>query len=187
MDTIRSFIALDIPIKDDLNKVWNSIVKEYRNDKIKWVEPEILHLTLFFLGDIDHSLIEPIKIKLIKGLSGIKGFDIVLKGLGVFGGKNNPKVIWVGVEPSETLVQLFNIIVETLFLFGFTPDERGFKPHITLGRVKHVMNPIDLITTINKHRNAIFQANKVNSVVFYKSELTPRGPIYTALFKHNLV
>ncbi len=181
MNTIRTFIALDIPIGDELKKTWNRIVVDHSKDSIKWVDPRILHLTLFFLGDTPISSIDAIKTNLTNFLLNFSSFNITLKGLGIFVGKNNPRVIWVGVEPSESLSLIYQKIVDSLNPFGFFPDERGFNPHITLGRIKHLFDTNKFFNSVNVESKKVFQETRVDKVSLYKSDLTPRGPIYTPL------
>jgi 2'-5' RNA ligase len=181
MNTLRTFVALDIPIGDELKKTWNSIIKDHIKDSIKWVDPHILHLTLFFLGETPIATIDSIKINLTNFLLDFKSFKITLKGLGVFGSKNNPRVIWVGVVPSDSLLLIYQKIVDSLKPSGFLPDERGFNPHITLGRIKNLFDVNKFIHSVNVEQNKVFQETRVDKVTLYKSDLTPKGPIYTPL------
>jgi len=183
MNSLRTFIAIDIPTGDELRKSWERIKESHVRDHIKWVDPRILHLTLFFLGEIPFSKVDPIWNSVCQHLHSTSSFKITLKAMGTFGSVNNPKVIWVGLQPSEALSSLYIKVVDSLKPFGFIPDERGFNPHITLGRVKHVSSGMKLMQSISELRNTEFQESRVDKIIFYKSELMPQGPKYTIL-KH---
>jgi 2'-5' RNA ligase len=187
MGTIRTFIALNIPIGEELKVVWSKLQQSLRNESIKWVDPYILHLTLFFLGDTPIEIVPSIKESLYQNLNNVKIFGLSLKGIGIFGSKHNPKVIWVGVESSQVLAQTYQRVVDAVLPYGFKADERGFNPHITLGRVKHITNPSPLIKLTDEHNLTKFQETGIDSVIFYKSELNPKGPIYTPIYQVKFI
>lgn len=183
METIRSFIAIPITVEENLCKVWENMRRQFDDKQVKWVNPDVLHLTLFFLGETPIKAIDQMQNALKSETKNCKPFDINLKGLGYFGQKTNPKVIWVGVEKHEALEQLHLITNEVVTSFGFTPDERGFNPHITLGRPKHLANPLALIDFLKSNNEVSFQQSNANAIIHYKSELTATGAVYTKLYE----
>jgi len=100
----------------------------------RWTEPDDLHLTLRFVGDVE----KPQAREFADNLETIDvdAFELRLSGLGVFGG-NEPRSIWTGVETSAPLEALARANDRAARAAGLPPDGRQFKPHVTLARVKH--------------------------------------------------
>ena len=99
----------------------------------KWVEPENLHITLRFAGDIDNRVAS----EFAHGLAAIDGraFPVRVAGLGAFGG-NDPRVVWAGVEAGPELEALARANAARRARRG-SSEKRGFRPHVTLARLKH--------------------------------------------------
>jgi 2'-5' RNA ligase len=99
----------------------------------KWLEPETLHLTLRFVGDLDNQQAS----EFADRLADIEAdaFELRLAGLGTFGG-NEPRSIWAGVEASPQLEALARANDRAARAAGLPPDGRQFKPHITIARLK---------------------------------------------------
>lgn len=183
---MRAFVALAIPVEQRLGSVLNDLKLGLEFEKIKWVDFNTLHLTLFFLGETSER--EALEIKKIfkERFNNFKSFSISLAGFGTFGSRQNPKVLWLGVEANESLKQIHDIVNSSLQPLGFTPDERGFNPHITIGRMKQVYDTELLYSIVGRNKQKVFQSSLVDQVILYRSELTPRGPIYTPIFEQKL-
>jgi 2'-5' RNA ligase len=182
MQTLRTFIAIPIKVEPQLGLVWTKFRQQYGNNEVKWTNPDALHLTLFFLGETPLEAVNKIKNELTEVLSSFGSFSITLKGLGCFGQKNNPKVFWVGVDRNEALNELHTLTNGIIKEMGFKPDQRGFNPHITLGRPKDLNDSNAFNFYVAKHMNTVFQVSKANELIHYKSELSQTGPIYTNLY-----
>jgi RNA 2',3'-cyclic 3'-phosphodiesterase len=182
MQTLRTFIAIPIKTEPQLGAVWTKFRQRYGSNEVKWANPDTLHLTLFFLGKTPLEAINKIQHEIIGVLNGFGSFSFTLKGLGYFGQKNNPKVIWVGAERNEEFTRLHALINNKVSNFGFKPDERGFNPHITLGRPKHLNNSNAFLFDVNKYVNTVFQVSEATEVIHYNSEFRLTGPIYTRLY-----
>lgn len=183
---IRSFIAVKIPVEKELETICKKFNQEFRNENIKWVDLTNLHLTLFFLGEVELNTISSLERDLSGILSGFNPFTISLQGLGFFGSRNNPRVVWVGIKPSKQMNDLHEKVIGIVTPYGFQSDERGFNPHITLARIKSMSNPFALNDRLLEYKSFEFQDVEVRNVILFKSELTPRGPIYTPLLKVDL-
>ncbi|MEO0102704.1 MAG: RNA 2',3'-cyclic phosphodiesterase [candidate division WOR-3 bacterium] len=170
---IRSFIAIPLPkeVREEIGK----ILKEYESkDFCRWVAPENLHITLIFLGEISERFLREVQIEVAKVVEQRKGFSIKLGGFGAFPSVKNPRVLWIGVSSGgKEVEELQGSLVDNLARIGFKPEERKFHPHLTIGRVKGIMKEIDLW-----ERKYESEAVPVNSIVLFKSTLTPNGPIY---------
>ena len=180
MESLRTFVAIDVKVETDLKNRWQELKNLLRNDSIKWVDEYPLHLTLFFLGKTPINLVDNISQKLEFDLQKVTTFNIKLQGFGTFGNPNSPRVIWVGIAKSEQLSHLKQIVSGAISSFGYE-EEGDFSPHFTLGRVKRMQPSNELISFINSNKSIILQEAEVNNVVFYQSILTPSEPIYKAL------
>ena len=179
MQKIRAFIAIDIPVSQNVIEFINELKKTQINAKV--VETENMHLTLKFLGDTDEGLIDEIE-KIIKSsIINIQPFELILKNVGVFPNQNYIKVVWIGVENAELLKKIAETIDSNLNNLGYEKEKRSFSLHLTIARIKSAKNKERLIQLINKYENTEFQKIKVNKIILKKSFLTPKGPIYSNL------
>lgn len=184
---MRTFIALGIPLSPNCIKLLNSLKQKLGQERIRWVNFDTLHLTLFFLGEANQMQVNEIDSVFKAHISSFAPLEIALKGIGTFGQKNYPKVLWLGVEESETLKELHAEVNRVVSPIGFTSDQRGFNPHITIGRIKSIDN-IQLIESIVKEAsNQSIQRSMVDRITLYKSTLTPNGAIYSTLLEQDLM
>lgn len=181
MDTIRVFIAIDVKVESKLEAKWNELRNLLRNNRIKWVDKDSLHLTLFFLGETPANLIEDISKKLETELKSTATFSIKLQGFGTFGQTHSPKVIWADIIKSEPLNALKLVVSKVITQFGFADQHGSFSPHFTLGRIKHIESKNELARFINLNKTMDLQTNEVNKIVIYQSILKPSGPVYKPL------
>jgi 2'-5' RNA ligase len=108
-------------------------------------------------------------------------YGFILAGTGVFKNFRDPRVIWVGIHSSEKLLILNDIISDGLRENGFEIDERQFRPHLTLGRIKSVKDTENLKTVLERYRDNQIQIVRVNEVILYESILMQTGPLYKPL------
>lgn len=164
---MRLFIAFDV--SDEVKDYCRQIQKQLPDSRSNPVKE--FHLTLRFLGECDEKEAEQIKNKLKKVK--FSSFTAKTSDLGVFPDENFIRVVWLGLEPKNEIINLKNSVEEELNL---AKDER-FHPHITLARVKFVKDKKDYIKNLKSIETKEFEF-KVNSIKLYKSELTPEGPVH---------
>jgi len=178
---IRAFIAVDL---DDpvIEKVCNVVaILKSRITEIRWLRKENLHLTLKFLGNIAESQVEPITAALRHPLGLFSPCTISAKGLGVFPDFRRPKILWVGLT-GDQLVQLAAEIESALMPIGFTPENRAFTPHLTIGRWREGSRPVkNLRQEIDSLNDFEFGACAVRQIVLFQSVLKPEGASYSEL------
>lgn len=184
---IRSFISVELPpkIKNELKR----LLEHFKGlaGKISWVRPEGIHITLKFLGDIPESQVEPIKEKL-EGLAAVyRAFPLGITDMGAFPNTTYPRVIWVGLQDeSEALLKIQNHLDSELQDLGFSPEERSFSPHITLGRVKSLQSKGEFLRKIHTLPDLSEKSFMADRIHLMKSQLSPAGAIYTELASINL-
>ncbi len=147
----------------------------------KWVEPQNLHITLQFLGDIT----ERQAMDVIKNLQEIAKrnipFRLTYKGLGVFPDIKRARVLWIGVSKgSEKLKNLAKSVERMNTRVGIPPSTKGFVPHLTICRIKRYDRRV-LTNLLNKYRTIEFGEEEVNRIALISSTLTSVGPIYTVV------
>jgi len=163
---MRAFIAIDVPYSEKLRKLQSSI-----HGKFKAVEPENIHLTLKFLGEINDKDIY--KMKEIVERCKPQPFVMNLRGLGFFPSENHIKIIWIGVEEPELVSGVMQCIDSRTAKLGIK-KEKSYVPHITVARVKGKIT----INNVEKLKRESFGEVNVSKIKIKKSTLTDKGPIY---------
>lgn len=179
MTIFRGFISIDIGSFQKLIQFGNEIKNSGAN--VKLVEPEYIHITLKFLGDTNESLIDKIEEIMKNSVNDMDSFEIKLKNVGVFPNQNYIKVLWIGIENKDKIEIISQKIDKDLSELGFKKEKRGFSAHLTVGRVRSAKNKDNLLQIIEKYKDIEFLNFKVDSIKLKKSELTPKGPIYSTL------
>lgn len=178
---IRSFIALEL--SEDLREQLTSLLKRLRqtNAAVKWVEPENLHLTLKFLGEVPEEQIEAIVEALRTVAQRTELFLFTARGVGGFPDLRRPRVLWVGVEAAQPLMRLQKLVEGAMEQLGFAPERRAYHPHIALGRVKG-MTGIERVRKIfSEYASVSFGSVPAKHLTLFRSDLSREGPTYTPL------
>jgi 2'-5' RNA ligase len=181
IETIRTFIAINIEeeIKEILSKEIEKLINP--KDKIKWVLKQSLHLTLKFLGNITSSKIEEVYQKIKPIVQKESPFRISLKSLGIFPNFKKPQIVWIKVnEGREKIIELAKEIDVSLEEIGFLKEKREYIPHLTIGRIKKLNNKEEFLKRIDKLDIQEY-TTIAKSVDIMKSNLTPKGAIYTPI------
>jgi RNA 2',3'-cyclic 3'-phosphodiesterase len=174
----RIFIALKIEPGPELRNMIRGLRNASGNIRVKWVEPENIHLTLAFLGDTEEERITAAAMILNKVCSATGQFSFTIGSPGIFKSYRDLKVIWTGIRDPEALVELRRKLSEELNYAGFRLEEREFRPHITIGRVKAPGNADMLKSFISRYQDITLQVVKVKEAILFESILKPAGPVY---------
>ena len=173
---MRLFIAIDID--DDMREKFLPILNTLsRFSGIKTVEPQNLHITLKFLGEVDSIKAERVKEKLSE--IDFKPFTISFSSIGFFPNEKYMRVVWVGAE-GEELYRLAKNVEEKMRKLGFK-KEKDFKGHLTLARIKRIERKEVLLKELERF-NKRFGEMEVSEFKVKKSTLTSKGPIYEDLY-----
>lgn len=191
METIRSFIAIELPgeVKASLTRI-QAQLKSGSRAPAKWVDPAVMHLTLKFLGYVDAGIIGSITLALGEACKSISPFRLEMNGLGVFPSARSVRVVWAGLTGElEKLSLLQKRIDAALDPLGFRAEARSFTPHLTLARVREEARPEErqklgeLVAAAGTVPANSFSADAVHLM---KSQLMRTGPVYTRLFSITL-
>lgn len=186
MERIRSFIAIELPpeLKEWLTCLEESLkVRQY--PFVKWVNPENIHLTLKFLGDVPATSLPRITDAMSRICQEVSSLNLQVGDLGSFPNWQRPQVVWVGIDSEiDKLFGLQREIDAALSPLGYPPESRSFSPHLTLGRLRENVSHGDrqsFSEWVRSHRFESGFSFKVKTVSLMKSQLTPDGAIYSQL------
>jgi 2'-5' RNA ligase len=183
MAKTRTFIAVEAV--DGVHAQAQAAIERLRPNvaNVKWVEPENLHWTLQFLGDLkDEELAEMCR-RVQKVVAQVEPFSMIAAGVGAFPQVDRPRVLWLGAaEGSETFCKLQSTIEKNLESMGFRGENRRFVPHLTLGRVGPGGGSAkQFVDELNSVSNFAGGQMFVDEVTVYASEPQRTGPKYTPL------
>jgi RNA 2',3'-cyclic 3'-phosphodiesterase len=182
----RIFIAIRIEPGEKLAGMISSFKMALKNDSIKWTEISNIHITLVFLGDTEEKRVREIDTILAEICHGFGDFDLVLRGAGVFKNLKDPRVLWTGIDHSEQMINLNRHISARLRDTGTKLEDRPFSPHLTLGRIKKITDPVKMKALIDEFNGKEIQRVHVSGIILYESILRPEGPVYRAIGKYCL-
>ena len=183
---IRSFIsiALEVQVLEKIRGFQGELIKKIGKtaNRISWVKPETIHLTIKFLGDIPVNQIDSIIASLQRAADGIDGFSLHFEGLGVFPNFRKPRVIWIGIsEGIGPLQRLHQRVEEELAKTGIPREKKKFSGHLTLGRIRTLADARALQDLLLSVPSMAAGVSTVRDIRLMKSELRPSGAIHTEL------
>jgi len=175
---LRSFIA--IPLPQPLQQQITALQKQLRQlvPELKTAKAESLHLTLHFLGDQPHELLAEIGRNMLSIGQKKKNFNVLLKGFGFFPNRKRPRILWMGVQPEQELVDLYQQLANKLTQSGAITETRRYRPHLTIGRFRHTPENIAPLCPFLSHSCG---SMKIDRMVLYTSQLTAQGAIHKPL------
>ena len=183
MARTRTFIGIDIggAIRASAVALQKELAKA--GAEVKWVTPESMHVTLLFLGEVDDRELHAV-CKAVKAVAaGEPPFPLRVSGVGAFPTARRPKVLWGGVaDGAEPLARLHAALeAEMLELGCYRTEERGYTPHLTLGRVTTAEAGFALAAELPSR--AAWQGGRtaVEEVLVYSGEMDRDGPVYTVI------
>lgn len=169
---MRLFVAIDIPepIRGELRGMGGSI------PHARPVETDQLHLTLKFIGEVEHTIFLDIREALLA--IALPQFSLCLKGVGTFPPRGTPRVLWVGAEPRENTLNLRNSIERTLAAIAIARSKKKYTPHVTIARLRN--SPIRHLQQFLAGNAFLETADfTVQSFTLYSSRLTQKGAVHT--------
>jgi len=182
---LRAFLAFEVSpeVRENLMRVEEEL-KQTRAD-VKLVERENLHFTVKFLGEIPDGMVDEVD-RRIKTLA-LQKMEVEVRGLGAFPDTRRPRVVWAGVAPHDlaSVSSSGQQVIDVLEGVGES-DERGFHPHITLGRVRSPRNHEALVAVLRDCSTRDFGRTAITSLKLKSSSLTPNGPTYRDIREYNL-
>lgn len=181
---IRTFIAVEVTSEVKRRVAdWIDLLRRH-GVEARWVEPQNVHLTLQFLGNVRENLLPLVCQRVARAVGELPAFDVTCDELGGFPSLERPRVLWLGIgEGYQALVHLQGQVQEALRELGFRGETRQFEPHITLGRMRRAepLSPTALAAVRQSQASRSPVSFDVSEVVVFSSQLTRQGPIYNVI------
>ena len=187
---MRVFIAIDLD--EQIRKALGDLQTELRGKvdirkgDAKWVNPENIHLTLKFLGEIKEEQVVEVCDITKDVASRHRSFELDVGTVGHFGGRS-ARVLWIGAgQDCDNLVQLQQDLEQQLDSAGWPKETRKFSAHLTLCRIRNSKAGFKLAQLAQEFKDFMLGTMPADSVSVYQSQLTSEGPIYTTLGNYEL-
>ena len=157
---------------------------------VKWVQPDNIHLSLKFLGEVDDAREGELRAALQQAArSAGRALVLQVEGFGVFPDFRRPHVLWAGVIPDSALELLQHGVEQSFAPLGFPTEARPFRPHVTLGRTSREARPRDFAGLGDRLASLTFQATTtISEVDLMQSKHQPggKGPVYEVRHRERL-
>jgi 2'-5' RNA ligase len=182
---MRAFLAFDIS-QEVIERLaaLQSEIRDTRAD-VGVVGRDNLHFTVKFLGEIPDDAVREIDGRI--GALDLPAFEVNMQGVGMFPDFRRPRIVWAGVSPNDerAMTDTAEAVIEALDGIG-KPEERGFRAHVTVGRVRSSRNMERLIALARENATREFGRTPVTSLKLKSSLLTPSGPVYSDVREYVL-
>ena len=181
---IRVFFAVNLPAstKQQLTSFISQLKKKSKLHAIRWIKPENRHITLHFLPEVQTIHLPLLLEKVQAELCGTtEAFTIRLEGVSLFPNPFRPRVITLSVVADTHLINLATAIGKGIQKSNYAIEERPFRPHLTLGRIKYSQG-VNL-NFLTEYKNHSIENIPVNEIVLFRSEPQPEGSKYMVLEK----
>lgn len=182
MSIVRTFIAVEVSAGVQSRAL--ALIERLRSAdaNVRWVEPEAMHLTLKFLGDIDLTATAEVCRAVARAVEPVEPFELNVSGAGAFPGVERPRTVWLGArDGAPQLVDLAERVDTALIPLKFKPERRPYHPHLTLGRVRGSKNLPALSEAIIAAANFEAGVIAIDELVVFASHLERGGPHYEPL------
>ena len=184
---MRTFVAVELSdaLRDDLRRAQSALRRHV--DGVRWVRAETIHLTLKFLGEVAESDLPALCEAVRNAAEAAKPFTLRRQGFGAFPSARRPRVLWAGAdaEPPEP-AGLHDRLDAALARLGVPRETKGFRAHLTLGRIQRPRAMEGLEERFRELGEAPPGETQVTEIVFMQSDLTPQGPVYTPVARFAL-
>lgn len=184
----RVFCAIELPdeVRARLEDHVQRLRKEVPDAAASWSRVENIHLTLKFFGNVDVKLIEKISAAAERVVKEFSSFRIGVGETGVFPRASRPQVLWIGVsDPSGQLTALQKKFEDECAAEGFAKEDRAYRPHLTIARLRKPEGARSLAETHLKMQFETIQV-AIKELVVFRSELSPKGSKYTVISAADL-
>jgi RNA 2',3'-cyclic 3'-phosphodiesterase len=190
MPRLRTFIAVEMSPRV-IGRVGDLIDKlRVAAAEVNWVRPQQMHLTLKFLGDVPDTETPDICRVVNQVTAGFEPFEIVCRGTGAFPNIQAPRTLWIGIEDGAAELQALQAAIEGALKaeLGYGKEQRGFHPHLTIGRVKREppVSAGELARLLAANSQFDADLAVVDEIVIFASFLSRHGPTHEALCRAPL-
>jgi len=135
--SLRLFVAIELPgdVREALTRLQHELQRRGL-ERLRWVRPEGIHLTLKFLGPTPAEKVPAIKQALVTAVEGTSTHELTVAAPSWFYRGRTPSVLKLDLGGNiDELRSVQRRIEEELEKVGVGPEARAFTPHLTLARV----------------------------------------------------
>lgn len=188
MARVRTFIAVGVEsgVRGAAAALQRVLAKT--GAEVRWAGVDQMHVTLHFLGDIDDRDIPGVCRAVARVTAKRQPFRLTTAGVGAFPTARRPKTLWAGLtDGADELRALHAALEQPLTELGvYRHEERGYSPHLTLGRVKSDADGQTLAAVLPKYADWAAGDSLVTEVLVMASDLRKDGPEYSVLGRAEL-
>ena len=183
MARVRTFVGVEVSssVRGKVAALQQALARSGAD--VRWQDAANLHVTLLFLGDVDERELGAVCRAVAKAAATEPPFTLTAAGVGAFPNARRPKTVWAGITDGAGPLQRLNAALEErmLELGCYRQEERGYTPHLTLGRAKRDADGFALASEIPKRLAWDGGATTVDEVLVYSSETGRDGPEYAVI------
>ena len=189
---MRLFIALELEpvVRERLRQTQDGLRRSVDAHWVRWVQPQNIHLTLKFLGEVEAPKVKQISPAIEAEAARHGPSRFIVAGVGAFPNPERARVLWVGLQdPAGCLAGLHMGMEAALDGAGFAREGRAYTPHLTLGRVRDGTGRealARLAQALTSTPGFEPVASSSGQVILVRSDLRPDGAAYTILSRHIL-
>lgn len=189
---MRIFTAVELPdaVRAAIHAAAEPLLRPL--PAVRTVAEPNLHVTVRFLGDVEDSRVPELSAALGAAAATVPAGVAAAAGFGAYPNARQPRVVWAGVEDrTGTIAAAERAVSAAVAPLGFPPESRPFSAHVTVARVDvqspawRRRGPFDNLDLPKP--SPLGPEFPVREVVLCASELTPRGPVYTAVARFPLI
>ena len=185
---IRAFLAIEPP--EDILQAMSRLQEKLKREisgRISWTKPQGQHLTLKFFGDISTEDVNNICTALQTRIALGSSLNLKIEKLGVFPDARRPRVLWCGFAGDVEKLSVLQKQMDSDFTgIGFLKEDRPFRAHLTLGRIKEPHGLTGVSEAMVKYHAFVTGEFTCKELVLFQSKLSPQGAVYTKLAEFPL-
>lgn len=182
----RLFLAIPIRPESKILRQRSFLMSNLSEERINWVKPENMHLTMKFIGKTSVKQIPEIVVAVNNCVKKFSSFRMILERIGIFGSNYHARVIWAGISENQQLRKVQECLLYELEKVGFPSDRQNFVPHFTLARIKKIQHKDHFKRVMERVEKGFIQEIKVDGFVLFESVLTSDGPVYKTIKRFEL-
>jgi len=181
----RLFVALHFQPHPALLQLLSDLQLKLSHERISWMNPSNIHLTLKFLGETDEKRLPEITHAINNSIFNQLPINILFDKTGIFGSRYDPRVIWLGSKDNNSSLQLLaSRLLDNFDSIGFLRDRQNFVPHLTLGRIKGLNDKRYFQDVISNIPDKVYQETVATEIILFESILRKEGPLYLVQSRH---
>jgi len=184
---MRCFVAIEL--SDAIRRSLSAMQRRHAalDRVIRWTRPEQIHLTLKFLGEVRETDMPAVCETMAAMAARFAPIEFAVRRAGCFPPGGSARIFWAGLdEPTGRLGRLRDALEAAYADMGFPRENRAFKPHLTIGRVRDPRGSREIRAAVAAEAGFEGGRQTASEIVLFESILAPQGATYVALARASL-